>query len=193
MRIRYPSGIRPPQGFGAVIQTQRLQRSLGLSAGALSLCFCCVGNHWCADHWRKSQVRSGLVMFGEVWYVVKMSTDGCEIDVRCMCDVELESLEYYKLISYCMCLIYLSIPIYLSTYLPIYLSTYLPIYLSTYLPIYLSTYLPIYLSTYLPIYLSTYLPIYLSTYPSMHPCMNHGWMDGWTDGWMDYLFKQDIT
>ena len=178
MRIRYPSGIRPPQGFGAVIQTQRLQRSLGLSAGALSLC-------------RKSLVCRSLEeitsekWFGEVWYVVKMSTDGCEIDVRCMCDVELESLEYYKLISYCICLIYLSIPIYLSTYLPIYLSTYLPIYLSTYLPIYLSTYLPIYLSTYLPIYLSTYLPI--------HPCIHASMYESWTDGWMDYLFKQYIT
>ena len=81
-------------------------------------------------------MRSGLVMFGEVWYVVKMSTDGCEIDVRCMCDVELESLEYYKLISYCMCLIYLSIYLYLSTYLPIYLSTYLPIYLSIHASMY---------------------------------------------------------
>ena len=57
---------------------------------------------------------------------------------------------------------------YLSIYLSIYLSLSLSLFLSFIsLPIYLSTYLPIYLSTYLPMYLSTYLPTYLSIYLSL--------------------------
>lgn len=61
----YPSGIRPSQGFGAVVQTQRLQRSLGLSAGALIREF----KTWMGIQRlrRKSlqeiTVRSGLVKF----------------------------------------------------------------------------------------------------------------------------------
>ena len=70
-------------------------------------------------------------------------------------------LTYQPIFYVYLSIIYLSIDLSISLFLsfislPIYLSTYLPIYLSTYLPIYLSTYLPIYLSTY-AIYLSIYL------------------------------------
>ena len=59
-------------------------------------------------------------------------------------------LSIYRSIYLSLFLSFISLPIYLSTYVPIYLSTYLPIYLSLSLSLFLSS---VYLSSCLPVYL----------------------------------------